>query len=527
MPDYDPPRRVGFGGSIRLGRRSFGRFAAGTLATAPFVGPGLTDEDLPPDFAIENGHHFRQASPVPDAGFAVFNGRRPWWDVYLRAGGPHVLGYPISLPYAHDGLAVQVFSHGAIQAPFHSVNLAAANVLELLDAAGYAPWLHGQRQVPLPLEAAATSTSVDSRLAWLTDDPIRVAYFGNPAPTRFLTWDRTRALRRFGLPMSRPEHFGQNIVQRFQRGVLERTVNDPAVRARPVGQLLIELGLVPGDRATPVSSIDELIRAAGRTIHERLTAAVRARIRTEPGTWAVYAASSGANRSLVAINADRTMRTLSVWKVLLLREAFRRRATGLLSFDELLTMNETVLERADPPISLQPGEEIGVGAALVRVLRVSDNAAAILLGDRLGYPNIDFDLRREGLRVTTVDTSQPVTTAREIAGVVERILGLRPGVWQPSLTDIQGMRELLLSETRTDRIPRWLRQHPVAHKTGDFADAANDAGVVYTAMGPVTVVALVDRTPDRRRTAETIADVSRMIVDAVDPPVFEGDAPAG
>ena len=38
------------------------------------------------------------------------------------------------------------------------------------------------------------------------------------------------------------------------------------------------------------------------------------------------------------------------------------------------------------------------------------------------------------------------------------------------------MRELLLSETRTDRIPRWLRQHPVAHKTGDFADAANDAG---------------------------------------------------
>ena len=196
---------------------------------------------------------------------------------------------------------------------------------------------------------------------------------------------------------------------------------------------------------------------------------MRARIRSEPGTWAVFAANSGANRPLVAINADRKMRTLSVWKALLLREAFRQRAAGLLSFGELLTMNETVVERADPPVSLELGEQIQVGTALARALSVSDNAAAILLADRVGYQNIDFDLRREGLRVTTVNVPEPVTTAREMADVLERIVGLRPGVWRPSPAEVQGMRELLLSETRTDRIPRWLRQHPVAHKTGDFA----------------------------------------------------------
>ena len=507
-----------------LGRRTFGRMVAGTLATAPFVGPGLTDDDLPADFAIENGHHFRQASPELNAGFAVFNGRRPWWDVYRRAGGPQVLGYPISLPYARDGLAIQAFSHGAIQAPFRGVNLVPANVLELLDAAGFARWLHDQRRVPMPVDAG---TDADARLAWMTDDPIRAAYYANPAPTRFLDWNRIQALRRFGLPMSQPRQFGQTIVQRFQRGVLERTANDPTVRVRPIGQLLIELDLVPKDRAAPVPSMEALTRAAGHTIHERLAGAVRARIRGEPGVWAVYAANAGANRPLVAIDADRAMRTLSVWKVLLLRETYRRRGEGLLSFDETLTMDETVLERADPPISLQPGEQIEVGAALTRTLSVSDNAAAILLGDRLGYPNIDFDLRREGLRVTTVDTREPVTTAREMADVLERIVGLRPGVWRPSPTDIQAMRGLLLSETRTDRIPRWLPQHPVAHKTGDFANAANDAGIVYTSMGPVTVVALVDRTPDRQRTAATIADVARMIVDAVDPPTIETGAPAG
>ena len=256
----------------------------------------------------------------------------------------------------------------------------------------------------MPLAAGADA---DARLAWLTDDPLRAAYYANPAPARFLGWDRTQALRRFGLPMSRPEPFGQTIVQRFQRGVLERKVNDPAVRVRPVGQLLVDVGLVPKDRAAPVSSLDALLRAAGRTIHERLTAAVRARIRTEPGAWAIFAATAGANRPLVAINADRPMRTLSVWKALLLREAYRQRAAGLLSFGELLTMDDTVLERADPPISLEPGEEIEVGAALARALGVSDNAAAILLGDRLGYQNIDFDLRREGLRVTTVNTREP------------------------------------------------------------------------------------------------------------------------
>lgn len=522
MFDGDAPRRIGE--SILLGRRAFGRIAAGALATAPFVGPGLTETDLPPDFAIENGHHFRQASPEPNAGFSVFNGRRPWWDTYRQVGGPSVLGYPISLPYARDGQAVQLFGRGAIQSPFHGVNLAPANVLELLDAAGYAPWLHHHRQVPMPLDTGAT---MDARLAWLTDEPIRAAYFGNPAPTRFLAWDQTQSLRRFGLPMSEPERFGQTIVQRFQRGVLERTVDSPTVRVRPVGRLLVELGLAPKDRALPVSSLDALLAAAGRTIHERLTAAVRARIQNEPGMWAVWAANSGADRPLVAIEPDQNMRTLSVWKVLLLREAFRQRSAGLLAFDELLTMDETVVERADPPISLEPGQQIDVGTALDHAISVSDNASAILLGDRVGYQNIDFDLRREGLQVTTINVNEPFTTARELADVLERVVGLRPGVWQPTLSEIQAMRGLLLSETRTDRIPRWLRQHPVAHKTGDFPDAANDAGVVYTAMGPVTVVALVDRTPNRERTAAVIADVARMIVDAVDPPVIVGDVPVG
>ncbi|MCY3748531.1 MAG: class A beta-lactamase-related serine hydrolase [Chloroflexi bacterium] len=516
------PRRTG--DSTLLGRRAFGRLVAGTLATAPFVGPELTAEDLPPDFAIENGHHYRQGSPEPDAGFAVFNGRRPWWDVYRRAGGPQVLGYPISLPYARDGLAVQAFSHGAIQSPFHGANLAPANVLDQLDAAGYTPWLYDQRQVPLPLDAAAEA---EARLAWMTDDAIRAAYFGNPAPTRFLSWSRTQTLQRFGLPMSQPQRFGATIVQRFQRGVLERNVDRRTVRERPVGRLLVELGLVTEDRRRPVSSTDALLEAAGRTIHERLSAAVRARIRSEPGTWAVWAANSGANRPLVAIEPDRTMRTLSVWKVLLLREAFRQRAGGLLTFGEMLTMDETVVERADPPVSLEPGQQIDVGTALKHALSVSDNATAILLGDRVGYQNIDFDLRREGLKVTTINVNEPLTTAREMADVLERIVGLRPGVWQPRLAEIQAMRGLLLSETRTDRIPRWLRRHPVAHKTGDFPDAANDAGVVYTAMGPVTVVALVDRTPNRERTAAAIADVARMIVDAVDPPVVKGTEPAG
>ena len=174
------------GDSILLGRRAFGRIAAGALATAPFVAPGLTESDLPADFAIENGHHYRQASPEPNAGFAVFNGRRPWWDSYRQAGGPAILGYPISLPYARDGQALQLFSRGAIQSPFHGVDLAPANVLELLDAVGYAPWLHHHRQVPMPLDTGATMAA---RLARLTDDPIRAAYFGNPAPTRFLAWD--------------------------------------------------------------------------------------------------------------------------------------------------------------------------------------------------------------------------------------------------------------------------------------------------------------------------------------------------
>ncbi len=516
--------------SFTFSRRVLGRLAAASLLGAPLARAAQAQTEPPLDFAVEHGRHFRQASPQNGQGFQVENGAHRMWDAYRRAGGPGVLGYPVSALHANNGVWMQLFTHGGMQAAAAAAPPQPVNVLELLDAAGLADWLHAQRQVPLPLDdgSASYAEAVERRLGWLHDDAIRTAYFANPDPARFLTWTQDDALRRFGLPMSLPGQSGARIVQRFQRGVMERTVDQGAAQTWAVGDLLIERGLLPDGARTPTPSAPAYAEAAGRTIHDRLEAAVRARIAAEPGVWAVYAAASGAERPLVAIEADRDMPAMSLWKLTLLREAYRRNGVGRLSFDERLTMTDSVAERVPQPPSLEVGWTIALRTALERAITISDNAAAVLVGDRLGYASIDAALRADGYTVTTVNARATRTTARELGRMLEQMVGLRRAGWQPSAAQMRAMRALLLNQTRNDRIPLLLRPGtPVAHKTGEFNDVSNDAGIVYASTGPITIAALVDQSPNTTRSAFVIADLARMIVDAVDPSSGEGEAPAG
>ena len=523
---------------LTLGARS--ALAAAVLASATSLPASAEPAAAAPehDFPIADGRHYPQASDESGRGYEVRNiGDAKWWDGYRGLGGLPVLGPPRGAIFAANGFEYQALRYGLLQWKPGEGRVVLANALEIMDRAGHTDWLYAARQVPRPIEDDGSTSfqhAVEIRTGWLTDDAIRAVFQSNPDPIGRLVWTADHARDRWGLPMSRPERLGPFVAQRFQRGVLQHWIEEVEGLPAPgsvttvlLDEVLRHAGVMPEAALASVDSAAAATQAAGNTLGDQLESAINARLVGEPGNWAVYAAPAGSDAE-VAINADTVVPAASLWKLAMLVEAYRQRAVIGLSFDTLLEMNESVLDRVDPPATLAPGQRVSIEYALERTMSVSDNTNAVLLGDRIGYANMMWTLDQLGLTATDVTSAQTVTTARDAAMLLEVALGMRPAHWSRTLADVQGMRTLLLGETRNNRIPARLPAGTaVAHKTGDLAGISNDAGVVYASTGPITVVILARDLPGHVRAEATAAEIAAMVVSAYDPQVVSGSTPAG
>jgi len=84
-------------------------------STLPTPVPTTTPMPSYPDYSVEDGWFFSQASPDPETGFTVTNkGGVPFWDFYRDAGGPLSIGYPISRRFRWDGFVLQSFEAGLL-----------------------------------------------------------------------------------------------------------------------------------------------------------------------------------------------------------------------------------------------------------------------------------------------------------------------------------------------------------------------------------------------------------------------------
>ena len=522
-----------------LSRRSLFRATAGlaTVWSPPPANPTAVTAATPStDFDVADGHHYTQASNTTGTGFEVRNTRNAaWWNAYRRAGGTSTLGYPISVPFTLGGFDYQLFQLGLLQSSATPNVIQPSNIMEMLDRAGQTRWLRHFHNIPVPITKDGSTSfyeAVRIREGWLTEDAIRARFKANPDPVRFITWSDSAALSRWGLPMSLPEKMGPFVAQRFQRAVLQHWVETaeflPAVGSVTtafVGDMFGAAGLLPNGSIQPINSANSYADSMGRTVGERLQAAINTRITSEPGAWSVVVTPLGSNTPWVLLNADAVVPAASLWKIAAMLETYRQRRMAGLNLDELLTMNQSVLDRVEPPATLATGQNIRIRTALERMMGFSDNTTAVLLGDRLGYTRIDETLRRLGTLKTTVNSRIPLTTAQEASRLIEIAVGGRPASWSRPMADIVEMRDLLLSEHRKDRIPARLPSTVrVAHKTGDLARSVHDAGVLYASTGPVTLVIMVDGTLDRERSISTTTEIALMVLDAAE---STADGPAG
>lgn len=192
----------------------------------------------------------------------------------------------------------------------------------------------------------------------------------------------------------------------------------------------------------------------------------------------------------VSIDPGRIFYPASLFKIWVMLEAYHQRDAGLLdlaeqyivsSYYEGLRLNDGELEACS---------EVTADQALHAMIGVSDNVAANMLYDRVGYSNVNETLRQLGLAYSGLLTGGDLeTTASGMATLFEAIGrgdAVSPGASEEMVAVLEG-------NAINDRIPALLPPGtPVAHKTGNWSNATHDVGIVYSPNAAYVIVVLTD-----------------------------------
>ncbi len=279
-------------------------------------------------------------------------------------------------------------------------------------------------------------------------------------------------------------------------------------------------------------------------MHKELERSLRRLMLGLRADWALYVKYTGTGDE-IAFNADSMMDTMSVIKIPLLVTLFRAYEAGALDMAQRYTL-ETRYKRFGTGVlhAMDDGMVFSLRDAATLMIIESDNSATdycyeavggpaavnrtmreLGLGDidalgnsfdwfsalaasldpqlgeldpatlfRTGYPELspaEWERARERFHFEKVKTARPFSraTARAIGRLLEMI-------WADECAGAQScaaMRAMLHRQISRSRLPKYLPEARVAHKTGDFNPfIANDVGVIESQQAaPIIVSVLV------------------------------------
>lgn len=177
----------------------------------------------------------------------------------------------------------------------------------------------------------------------------------------------------------------------------------------------------------------------------------------------------------------------SVIKIPILVEAFRQQRDGLLSMDEIFTIRpEQKMPSCGALAYLHDGLQVTLKDLCVLMIILSDNSATNILIERLGMEKINETLRKLGLQHTVLrrrlfdsESSrkgiQNHITAGEMAVLLKKIY---VGRCVSPEADAE-MLSILKNQRLNGKMPFFLGNYDIAHKTGEDDGITHDVGIVY------------------------------------------------
>ncbi len=217
----------------------------------------------------------------------------------------------------------------------------------------------------------------------------------------------------------------------------------------------------------------------------KLEALIEKELNTKNGEYSVvveaYESSGSATPFKQAhINDKEVFPAASLYKLFLMAAVMQEIENGNLKMTQVVSSNKTHLdevlggteygyEEIDGDISFT------VDQAMDRIARLSDNYAAIMLVDKVGWNKIQLQAQNTG--ATNTQLKNPITTTASDISLFMRNLYQGKVV---SPTSSQKILDYLARSQINNRIPKQLPKGvKIAHKTGELARVRHDAGVVY------------------------------------------------
>lgn len=240
-----------------------------------------------------------------------------------------------------------------------------------------------------------------------------------------------------------------------------------------------------------------------------------------PGRWAIAVKDLKTDETYL-LAADEKFPAASIYKLATLYKAYDAIGAGELKKDDVVSGSKSSLQETLSPAASTPDPEpadepeyisMSVENALNLMITISDNSAAILLSERLGWGNIDAFMEAQNLAgIDLVEKDSPTATAASLLALLERIYRHTAVDWQSS----EEMQQLLFAQKVKDRIPKYLPEATrVGHKTGELGDVRHDAGIVLGAKSHYIFVFLT-QSANPTEAAENIAKLSKKIYDAME-----------
>lgn len=252
----------------------------------------------------------------------------------------------------------------------------------------------------------------------------------------------------------------------------------------------------------------------------RLAGAVSAALNNVTGTFGIAVKNLKTGLSFTQ-SPDDFFPSASLYKVAVMYEVFRQNAAGALSLDEALTVQDQDLDEGTDDEQLSSGQQVSVRDALQLMISISDNGAAHILADRVGWEQLNVSMANLGLNHTRVpvgDWKAQMTDWRNQDSCTSPgdMLTFFDRLYHHQLVNAAAsdqMVQLLLGDEINDRIPANLPPGTkVAHKIGNLAGTVNDAGIVYS-PGADFVIVMLSHDADEDGATAAEATLARSVYD--------------
>jgi beta-lactamase class A len=204
-----------------------------------------------------------------------------------------------------------------------------------------------------------------------------------------------------------------------------------------------------------------------------------------------------------ALDGDHELPSASLYKLPVLYSVFE---AGL-NMGEELTISDEARSYDAGTMELGVGETLTVAEALERMVTLSDNTSAVMLGSRIGSGRVNANIAALGMDTTHYSLERMTTSALDMLHFLD-VVAQGKAVSAGASAD---MLHLLLRQRVNDRLPRLLPDDvQVAHKTGNLPGTVNDVGIVYGPSSTVGIAVLISDTTDETMAATAEARVAQV-----------------